>query len=61
MPRMDGTGPEGEGSRTGRGRGQYEENLNEKDMTRPGKRSGKRRKSGGGQGKGKRFQGGLQE
>ncbi len=61
MPRLNGTGPEGKGPKSGRGLGRCKEELNEKDLDKLGKGQAKRRKSGGGQGKGKRLRSGLQE
>jgi hypothetical protein len=59
MPRLNGTGPEGKGPKSGRGLGRCKEKLDEKDLEKLGKGQGKRRKSGGGKGKGKRLQSGL--
>jgi hypothetical protein len=61
MPKMDGTGPVGKGSGTGRGMGRCRKNLSNEDVARPGGGSGKRRQSGGGRGQGKRLQSGLQK
>ena len=58
MPRMNGTGPEGKGSRTGRGLGGCKKNPNNKEIPGKGKGLGKGRKSGRGAGKGNRFQSG---
>jgi hypothetical protein len=54
MPRMNGTGPEGEGPKTGRGLGKCKKTSPEEISEKIGKRLGKRRKSGGGEGMGKR-------
>jgi len=61
MPKMNGTGPEGKGSRTGRGLGHCKENTTKEDISKLGKGQGKRRKSGGGTGKGKRLQSGVKK
>lgn len=59
MPQMDGTGPEKEGKKTGRGLGK-DKNISSKEMVEKlGKGMGQRRKSGGGQGQGKRLKSGL--
>jgi len=54
MPKMDGTGPEGKGTRTGRGLGRCKENATTGKSPGQGKGLGKRLKSGGGKGKGNR-------
>lgn len=59
MPRLNGTGPEKKGPKTGRGLGFCKGNLTKEDIARLGKGLGKRRKTTGGTGKGKRFQSGL--
>ena len=61
MPRGDGTGPDGKGPKTGRGLGLCKKDLKENDLAKLGKGLGKRRKSGGGTGKGKRLQTGLKK
>jgi len=59
MPQMDGTGPEKEGKKAGRGLGK-DKNVSSKEMLEKlGKGMGQRRKSGGGQGQGKRLKSGL--
>lgn len=58
MPRMNGTGPDGKGPKSGRGLGRCKEEIDEKDKSKLGKGQGKRRKAGGGEGKGKRLQSG---
>ena len=58
MPQINGTGPEGKGPNTGRGLGLCKKALKDEDIAKLGKGLGKRRKSGGGIGKGKRLQGG---
>ena len=55
MPRMNGTGPEGKGPKTGRGLGKCKKIPQEELMQQLGKGMGKRRKSGGGEGRGKRL------
>lgn len=55
MPKMNGTGPEGKGPKTGRGLGSCEESSSDKLNEKIGKGMGKRRKSGGGEGRGKRL------
>jgi hypothetical protein len=54
MPRMDGTGPEKQGEKTGRKLGRCS-NEKGKDIAMFGKGMGKRRNSGGGIGLGKRL------
>ena len=58
MPQINGTGPEGKGPKTGRGLGLCKKDLKQEDISKLGKGLGKRRKSGGGSGKGKRLKGG---
>jgi len=55
MPRMNGTGPEGKGSKTGRRLGRCKNQRTEELNEKPGKGMGKRRKSGGGAGRGKQL------
>ncbi len=55
MPKLNGTGPEGKGPETGRGLGKCKKNSFEELLKRLGKGLGKRRKSGGGKGRGKRL------
>ncbi len=55
MPKMNGTGPEGKGSKTGRGLGRCKKTSPEELKEKLGKGVGKRRKSGGGTGKGNRL------
>jgi hypothetical protein len=59
MARMNGTGPEGRGPRTGRGLGKCKKISEDEALNKLGKGMGKRFKAGGGEGKGKRFQSGL--
>jgi len=56
MPKLDGTGPEGEGRQTGRKLGYCSENQPNEQLQKLGVGMGKRRKSGGGKGKAKRLQ-----
>ena len=55
MPRMNGTGPEGKGSKTGRGLGKCKDTGGNRKETTLGKGMGKRRKEGGGEGQGRRL------
>ncbi len=55
MPKLNGTGPEGKGPKTGRGLGECRKNSFEELWRKLGKGLGKRRKSGGGTGMGKRI------
>jgi hypothetical protein len=59
MPRLDGTGPEKQGPKTGRGLGKCNAVSNEESLEKLGKGMGLRRKSGGGEGQGKRLKSGL--
>ena len=52
---MNGTGPEGKGSATGRGLGKCKNHDNKEALNELGKGMGKRRREGGGAGKGKRL------
>jgi len=61
MPRLDGTGPEGQGSGTGRKLGKCSNATNAEKLQRLGKGMGKKRNSGGGEGHGKRLKSGLKE
>lgn len=61
MPRMDGTGPEGEGRGTGRKLGRCSHLSDEEKLKQLGKGLGKRRKAGGGDGSGKRKKEGKQD
>jgi hypothetical protein len=58
MPKMDGTGPEGKGSRSGRKLGECVELTDSDKLARLGKGLGKKRKGGCGDGKGKRLHSG---
>ena len=55
MPKMDGTGPEGKGAKTGRRLGFCEPLPTIDQLKLLGKGLGKKRHSGGGEGKGKRL------
>lgn len=55
MPKIDGTGPEGKGAKTGRKLGFCEPSPEAELKPELGKGLGKKRHSGGGQGKGKRL------
>jgi hypothetical protein len=59
MPRLNGTGPEGQGPQTGRKLGSCSELSEEEKLLKLGKGRGKKRKSGDGQGRGKRLKSGL--
>lgn len=59
MPRMNGTGPEKEGKQTGRGLGKCRKVSDKEALEKLSKGMGLRRKSGGGQGQGKRLKSGL--
>lgn len=59
MPKMNGTGPERQGSKTGRELGRCKKNTPGELLSKLGKGLGKRRKSGGGTGKVKRLESGL--
>lgn len=59
MPRLNGTGPDGVGSRTGRKLGRCSEATAEEKLQKLGKGMGRKRNTGGGSGKGKRLKSGL--
>jgi hypothetical protein len=59
MPHLNGNGPENQGSQTGRGLGQCGKVSDIEAIKILGKGMGLRRKSGGGQGHGKRLKSGL--
>ena len=61
MPKINGAGPEGKGSKTGRGLGRCKKNSPEELLSKLGKGLGKRRKSGGGTVRGERLQSDLQK
>lgn len=54
MPRMNGKGPEGQGSGTGRGLGKCKKVATEEALQKLGKGLAKRHHAGGGEGKGRR-------
>ncbi|MDX9905237.1 MAG: DUF5320 domain-containing protein [Bacteroidales bacterium] len=58
MPRLDGTGPDGKGPRTGRKLGPCSDVSGEEKVQKLGKGMGRKRRAGGGEGKGKRLQSG---
>lgn len=60
MPRLDGTGPEREGSRSGRNLGKCSTVPENEKLQKLGKGMGEKRHSGGGAGKGKRLNSGKQ-
>jgi hypothetical protein len=60
MPKLDGTGPDGQGSGTGRKLGKCSDLPDEQKLQKLGKGMGKKRKSGGGEGKEKRLKSGKQ-
>ena len=55
MPNIDKTGPEGNGPDSGRKLGECSSMSNDEKLQKLGKGMGKRRKSGGGCGQGKRL------
>jgi hypothetical protein len=59
MPQLDGTGPEKKGTQTGRGIGKCKDMPDKEVFEKLGTGMGLRRKSGGGQGQGKRIKSGL--
>jgi hypothetical protein len=59
MPKLNGTGQEGQGPQTGRKLGNCSKATDDEKSQKLGKGMGKRRKSGGGKGKGKRLKSGL--
>lgn len=58
MPKLDGTGPEGKGNLSGRKLGNCLDLSAQEKLEKLGKGAGARRKTGGGEGKGKRFNSG---
>ncbi|NCC99780.1 MAG: hypothetical protein EOL95_08810 [Bacteroidia bacterium] len=58
MPKLDGTGPQGQGSGTGRKIGNCDIYTEEEKLKILGIGMGKRRKAGGGEGKKERFKSG---
>lgn len=59
MPKLDRTGPDGEGSQTGRKLGKCSTATDEEKLEKLGKGMGKKRKSRGEVGEGKRRRSGL--
>ena len=59
MPRMDGTGPEKKGAKTGRGLGNCRKGSAKETGESLGRGLGLRRQSGGGKGKGRRLRSGI--
>lgn len=55
MPKLNGTGPEGKGPKTGRALGECADKPFDELLNKLGTGLGKRRKSGGGEGLGKRI------
>ncbi len=55
MPKLDGTGPEGNDSQTGRKLGNCSEISDKEKLEKLGMGEGKKRQSGGGKGKGRRL------
>ncbi len=55
MPKLDGTGPEGKNYQTGRKLGNCSEISDKEKLEKLGKGEGKKRQSGGGNGKGRRL------
>ena len=58
---MNGTGPEKQGETTGRGLGKCKQGSDDESLAKLGTGMGLRRKSGGGQGQGKRLKAGLDQ
>jgi hypothetical protein len=61
MPKLDGTGPEGQGTGSGRKLGKCSTATEDEKLQQLGKGMGGKRKSGGGAGLGKRLKSGLKE
>lgn len=61
MPKLNGTGPEGQGAGSGRKLGSCSNADDEEKLQQLGKGMGKRRKTGGGTGMGKRLKSGLKD
>ncbi|MGF7139817.1 DUF5320 family protein [Roseimarinus sediminis] len=55
MPKMNGTGPEGKGSGSGRGLGKCRPHTSDELLEQLGKGQAKRRNTSGGEGKGRRL------
>ena len=60
MPKLDGTGPKGDGSQKGRRLGECSSKTKEEKLQELGRGMGKHRKSAEGKGKGKRLKSGNQ-
>lgn len=60
MPKLDGKGPDGQGSGTGRKLGKCSNTPDDEKALKLGKGMGKQRKAGGETGKGKRLKSGKQ-
>ena len=60
MPKLNGTGPEGEGSGSGRKLGNCCNDSDNEKLQKLGKGMGTKRHSGGGTGRGKRLKSGKQ-
>jgi len=58
MPKMNGTGPDGKGPKTGRGLGKCKKHSPEEHLTNLGIGQGLRRKTGGGIGERRRLKSG---
>lgn len=59
MPKLDGSGPEGVGARSGRKLGNCSKISDDEKLQKLGKGMGEKRNSGGGKGNGKRLKSGL--
>lgn len=59
MPKLDGSGPDGKGKKDGRGLGGCKPSSKKEKLEKLGKGLGKKRKSGGGTGQGKRLNSGA--
>jgi hypothetical protein len=59
MPQLNGTGPDGKGSKTGRKLGKCSTDTDNEKLKKLGKGIGRKRRSGGGKGKGKRLKSGF--
>lgn len=61
MPKLNGTGPEGEGSQTGRKLGKCSNATDKEKLEKLGQGMGKKRNSQGEYGEGKRLKSGLKK
>lgn len=59
MARLDGSGPEGKGSKTGRGLGKCSKTSDSEKLEKLGTGLGRRRKTNGCEGNGKRLKSGM--